>query len=115
MAATNKVREELIKSFQEALTQGQLPWHCCWNQARPQNAISGTRYHGVNALWLSWIAEVKGYEDPRWCTFKQAEAKGWHIRKGEKAAHVEYWAYFDRAQKKLLSWKDANEILRTDS
>lgn len=115
MAATNKVREELIKSFQEALTQGQLPWHCCWNQARPQNAISETRYHGVNALWLSWIAEVKGYEDPRWCTFKQAEAKGWHIRKGEKAAHVEYWAYFDRAQKKLLSWKDANEILRTDS
>ena len=114
MVATNKVREELTKRFQEALSQGQLPWHCCWSQTRPQNAISGTRYHGVNALWLSWIAKAKGYADPRWCTFKQAEGKGWHIRKGEKAAHVEYWAYFDREKKKLLSWKDANEILRTD-
>lgn len=114
MAATNKVREELTRRFQEALSQGKLPWHCCWSQTRPQNAISGIRYHGVNALWLSWIAEAKGYADPRWCTFKQAENKGWRIRKGEKAAYVEYWAYFDREKKKLLSWKDANEILRTD-
>ncbi len=114
MAVTNKVREELAKRFQEALSQGKLPWESCWSQDRPQNAVTNTRYRGVNAIWLSYVAQVKGYADPRWCTFKQAENKGWHIQKGQKATYVEYWAYFDREKKKLLSWKDANEILRTD-
>jgi len=33
----------------------------------------------------------KGYNDPRWCTFKQASEKGWQVRKGEKATRIEFW------------------------
>lgn len=112
MAGTNKVREELAQRFLAALNEGYLPWNSCWNQDKPLNAVSGIRYRGVNSIWLSFVAEFKGYSDPRWCTYKQAEAKGWHIQKGEKATYVEYWAYFDRQQKKLLPWKEANELLK---
>ena len=57
MAKLNKVREELSQRFVEALSMGELPWHSCWQQALPQNAVTGRKYHGLNALWLSYLAE----------------------------------------------------------
>jgi antirestriction protein ArdC len=47
----------------------------------------------------------RGFQDPRWCTYNQAKAAGWHIRRGEKAeAHVEFWSWYVRvAQKGKLS------------
>ena len=115
MAKLNKVREELSQRFVEALNMGELPWHSCWQQAIPQNAVTGRKYHGLNALWLSYLAEKKGWTDPRWATYKQASEKGWQVRKGEKASYVEYWAYYDKEKKKLLSWPDARQIFREDT
>lgn len=114
MAKLNKVREELSQRFVEALSMGELPWHSCWQQAVPQNAVTGRKYHGLNALWLSYLAEKQGWTDPRWATYKQASEKGWQVRKGEKASYVEYWAYYDKEKKKLLSWPDARQIFRED-
>lgn len=114
MAKLNKVREELSQRFVEALNMGELPWHSCWQQALPQNAVTGRKYHGLNALWLSYLAEKKGWTDPRWATYKQASEKGWQVRKGEKASYVEYWAYYDKEKKKLLSWPDARRVFNED-
>ena len=85
MAKLNKVREELSQRFVEALSMGELPWHSCWQQAVPQNAVTGRKYHGLNALWLSYLAEKQGWTDPRWATYKQASEKGWQVRKGGKS------------------------------
>lgn len=114
MAKLNKVREELSQRFVEALNMGELPWHSCWQQTLPQNAVTGRKYHGLNALWLSYLAEKKGWTDPRWATYKQASEKGWQVRKGEKASYVEYWAYYDKEKKKLLSWPDARRVFNED-
>jgi len=114
MAATSKVREELSKQFLDALSKEQIPWEACWQQQRPLNAATGKPYRGVNAFMLSWIAEGKGYKDPRWCTYKQAQDRGWQVRKDEKSCHVEYWAYWDRKEKKLLSWNDARVLITRD-
>lgn len=112
--AMNKVRSDMAQRFVDALSQGQLPWRACWRQQRPVNMTTGKLYRGVNALYLSYIADELGYADPRWCTYKQAQEKGWQVRKGEKSARVEYWAYYDRKQKKLLSWEDARRCLAAD-
>jgi hypothetical protein len=32
-----------------------------------------------------------GYTDPRFCTFKQALEKDWHVKKGEHGHPVEFW------------------------
>lgn len=114
MAATNRVREDLSQKFLEALNQGYIPWAVCWHQRRPENAVTGQRYRGVNAVSLSYAADDRGYTDPRWCTYRQAQEKGWQVRKGEKGAHVEYWAYYDLTEKKLLSWQDVKQKLKAD-
>lgn len=115
MAATNKLREELAQKFLEALNQGHLPWQACWAQGRPENAITGKTYRGVNAFALSYAADERGYSDPRWCTYHQAQEKGWQVRKGEtSAAHVEYWAYYDLKEKKLLSWQEMRDKLKAE-
>ncbi|MGH9772153.1 MAG: ArdC family protein, partial [Candidatus Acidiferrales bacterium] len=33
----------------------------------------------------------KGYEDPRWMTYKQAAQEGWQVRRGEKGTQIEFW------------------------
>lgn len=114
MASMNKLRAEMAQRFLDALDQEQLPWRVCWKQARPQNAVTGKPYRGVNAAYLSYLAMEKGYEDPRWCTYNQAQENGWRVRKGEKSSLVEYWAYYDREQKKLLSWPEVRRLLRDD-
>ena len=114
MNLQNKLREQIAKNFLEALQQDQLPWKACWQVALPENAVNGKQYRGINSLMLSFVAAQAGYSDPRWCTFHQAAEKGWHVQKGAKAAPIEYWAYFDREKKKLLSWADAKKLFRDD-
>ena len=72
MAATSKVREQLTQRFLAALDQGQLPWTACWHQDRPLNVVTGKNYRGVNAFFLSYTGEERGYADPRWCTYLPA-------------------------------------------
>lgn len=114
MAFKNTLREDLSAKFLAALKEDKIPWHAVWQQLRPMNAATGKLYRGVNALNLSFIADDQGYTDPRWCTFQQAKEKGWKIRKGEHASPVEYWAYYDREQKKLLPWPEAQRIIRDE-
>lgn len=112
--AMNQLRTDMAQRFIDSLSQGKLPWSACWHSARPANAITGKQYKGVNALMLSFIADEKGYTDPRWCTYKQAQEKGWQVRKGETGSRVEYWAYYDRLQKKMLSWNEVRSLLKAD-
>lgn len=110
----NKVREEIAKRFLEALEQERLPWRAGWQTLKPRNGVSGIQYRGINRLVLSMIADEKGYEDPRWCTFKQASDQGWMVKKGEKASYVEYWYQYDTRQKKSLTWNEVAQLLRKD-
>ncbi len=110
----NKLREKIAEQFIASLKEDKLPWHAMWFNSRPENAITGKRYKGVNSFWLSFTAEAMGYKDHRWCTFKQAQDKGWHVKKGEHATQVEYWRLYDKAQKKYIEQHEANRILSAD-
>ncbi|HZA25297.1 MAG TPA: ArdC-like ssDNA-binding domain-containing protein [Dehalococcoidia bacterium] len=46
-------------------------------------------YSGINATLLN----MAPYNDPRWLTMKQANAKGGKIRKGEKSTLVIFWKH----------------------
>lgn len=112
MSASNELREKLSAAFLSALQEGQLPWRAVWRSSRPCNAVTDRPYRGVNTLNLSWIADQRGYTDPRWCTFHQATEKGWKIRKGEKAARVEYWTMYDRMTKRVIPWAEATALVQ---
>ncbi len=104
----NKMREAIIQSFLACLKENEIPWHREWSVSQiPLNATTGTLYKGVNHLWLSYIQEIKGYNDPRWCTFNQANAKGWSIKAGEKGTKIEFWSLYDREEKEKISAEEA--------
>ena len=89
-------RQELTDKFVSALEEGRIPWQRPWHEsasplAPPRNAISESNYQGGNRLMLM-IAQIdKGYEDPRWLTYKQAQTLGGSVSKGEKGTQIEYW------------------------
>lgn len=110
----SKVRQTLVQEFLAALHENEIPWHKCWNSARPVSLQTGKAYRGLNNLSLSYVAMLKGYADPRWLTFKQAQNHGWHVRKGEKAARVEFWHYYDAQARKILEQADVRRIQREE-
>lgn len=113
--STSRLREALAQEFVKALSEDKLPWQAMWLGRRPFNAVNSRDYHGINALWLSMVAEDKGYTDPRWCTFKQAKDNGWNVKKGEKGSLVEFWSLYDKKQRKNISFSEADRIVAADS
>lgn len=58
-----------------------------------RNAGSNRPYRGMNVLLLNIATMVKGYTDPRWLTYKNAESMGGTVRKGEKGTQVVFWNF----------------------
>lgn len=90
-------RKEVTERIVKMIEQGTAPWQRPWDlkkamMARPHN-INGRPYHGINSLLLWSVSMDKGYNDPRWLTFKQINELGGKIKKGEKSVVVEYWQW----------------------
>lgn len=89
---TSKALHEIVaNNIIKQLEKGTAPWQLPWNSNGPSfmlpyNAITGNRYKGINILSLLSAQR----EDPRWMTFKQAENKGYSVKKGEKATLIQY-------------------------
>ncbi len=78
------------------LEAGTIPWKKPWNSQRAQNITSRKEYRGINMLLLS----MGGYASPFWGTFKQFQAKGGIVRKGEKSTPIVFWKFLEVADKK---------------
>lgn len=98
-------RQEATDLIVDMLEKGTAPWQRPWDNGQasrasglPYNGATGRPYSGGNAMYLMAKGISQGYNDPRWMTYDQANAKGWQVRKGEKATHVEFWQ-FDKTEK----------------
>jgi antirestriction protein ArdC len=56
----------------------------------PRNAGTGRRYSGINVLILWHRLFEQGYGSQRWLTYRQAQALGGNVRKGEQGTTVCY-------------------------
>jgi antirestriction protein ArdC len=86
-------RKEVTDSIIKMLEEGVAPWQKPWDPflAVPFNPTSNNAYRGGNAIHLMAAAIRKGFEDPRWMTYKQAADNDWQVRKGEKGTQIEFW------------------------
>lgn len=101
-----QIADRLIKQLEEGTAPWQKPWEPGVSMM-PQNPVSGSKYRGANALWLS----MQGRSDPRWMTYKQAQGVNAQVQKGEKGTLVQYWKFQDSVPKKDENGKpvlDAN-------
>ena len=90
-----RVEDAVADRIIELLDQGQLPpWEKDWRDSTngaPRNAVSMKPYRGVNR-WMTLLTHmIMGYQDPRWLTYRQAEALGGHVRKGERSTEIVFW------------------------
>ena len=82
--------QEVTDRIISALEAGTPPWRKPWDPdkaggpAMPRNAATGHRYRGINVLTLGMSSLAFASGDPRWATYKQAEERGWQVRKGER-------------------------------
>jgi antirestriction protein ArdC len=82
--------QEVTDRIIAALKQARRPGACrgiptrAGGPAMPRNATTGQRYRGINVLTLGMSVLAFSSGDPRWATYKQAEDRGWQVRKGER-------------------------------
>src|SRR5467141_1902824 len=73
------------------LERGEIPWRKPWRTLPPANLISKKPYRGINVFLLA----LAGYGSQYWLTFRQAQALGGNVRKGEHGTKIIFWK-FDR-------------------
>jgi antirestriction protein ArdC len=89
--------QELTDKIIAALEAGTAPWRRPWDKAAcggatsPVNAATGHRYRGINLFVLGMSPLAFASTDSRWCSYRQAAARGWQVRKGEKATPVYFY------------------------
>ena len=90
-----QVADELM----EQIKAGVAPWQKPWKPGEkciPENLATGKSYTGGNSIYLMSRGIRQGHGDNRWGTYKQIEAAGGHVRKGERGTKVLF--YTDRAR-----------------
>lgn len=87
--------DEVTATIIGQLEEGVFPWVRPWSKAKaslglPRNAVTKRAYSGINILVL-WGAVIEGgYPSQDWLTFRQAQAAGGCVRKGERGRTVFY-------------------------
>lgn len=85
--------QEVAERIIAALEAGTAPWQKTWEPGRPGaslpfNPTTQKQYRGLNSLVLM----MAGFSDTRWMTYKQAQAAGAQVKKGEKGTTIQYWS-----------------------
>ena len=88
----DRVTQKIIADLEQGVRPWQKPWsggNAAPRIVRPRRH-SGEPYNGVNILLLWGAAIERGFQNPTWMTFMQAEEYGAHVRKGEKSSWIVY-------------------------
>lgn len=86
------------------LESGTIPWQKPWNAEHADGRIirplrhNGTPYRGINVLNLWCEAEERGYSNPYWMTYRQAQELGGQVRKGEKSALIVFASKYTKTE-----------------
>jgi antirestriction protein ArdC len=79
--------ETVTESIIKQLESGVAPWRKPWRTETPRNLVSKKEYRGINIFLLAF----QGYGSRYWLTYRQAQALGGNIKKGERGSKVVFW------------------------
>lgn len=86
--------QEATDRIIKALEAGTTPWQKPWENvdAGPlRNGATGNIYRGINLPLLYCASLERGFTDPRWVSFKQAQENSWKVRKGAKSERLYFY------------------------
>lgn len=95
------IYQTVTDSIISALEAGVKPWSCPWQRVDgmsglPSNYATGVAYSGMNIMLLWCSASKQGFSDSRWMTYKQAQAEGGQVRKGEHGTTAIFYTMLER-------------------
>ena len=93
------VTDKIIAIMEEGVSQGKRRWTQSLGGGLPCNAKTGKPYNGINVLLLWVEAAERGFTSGSWLTYKQAQAMGGQVRKGEKSVLCVFYDKVKRAAK----------------
>jgi antirestriction protein ArdC len=88
----DKITDQIANAIEQGAGSWTMPWHGRGAaMGVPVNASTGNGYQGANALVLWCQAEGCNYTTPTWATYKQWQALGAQVRKGEHGTACIKW------------------------
>jgi antirestriction protein ArdC len=98
---TQTIYSEITQSIIEQLEAGAVPWVKPWkaDSSADKNLVSQKPYQGINRLLLGMSSMVKGYSVPVWASYKQWEAIGANVKKGEKGTKIVFYSPVSKENK----------------
>ncbi|MEQ5055415.1 zincin-like metallopeptidase domain-containing protein [Klebsiella michiganensis] len=95
------IYQTVTDSIIEALEAGVKPWSCPWKRVPgmsglPVNYATGVAYSGMNIMLLWCSASKQGFSDSRWMTYKQSQAAGGQVRKGEHGTTAIFYTTLEK-------------------
>jgi antirestriction protein ArdC len=75
------------------LEKGAAPWVKPWrvDSTAEKNFFTQKPYQGVNRLLVGMSSMSQGFSNPAWATFKQWQAAGINVKKGEKGTQIVFF------------------------
>ena len=105
----HEITQQIITAIENGTDTWRMPWHHT-ELGRPENARTGARYRGINAISLWTHVADKGYSSNHWASYKQFQQLGAQVRKGERGGPIIFYAAIEDEDD--ASGENARVILR---
>lgn len=118
MSSSNKERRDVAAEISaliiRKLEEGTAPWSRPWRVASGGRPLrhEGTAYRGINAVYLWAVADDRGYRSRYWMTYRQAEALGGQVRRGEAGSLSIYYSSISRTELDPRTGEEAEKTMR---
>ena len=92
-SALDRMAESLATSVVDRFASVEK-WKKAWQEAPTipaYNVATNQPYKGYNAISLLLASSKRGYNDPRWMTYKQSQTAGYEVKKGEKSTTIGFF------------------------
>ncbi|ADZ69035.1 ArdC family protein [Polymorphum gilvum] len=91
-----QVTNNIIAAIEAGAGDWQMPWHRSGEGLnRPVNIDTSKAYRGINVVSLWASAQARGFITGTWGTYRQWQANGCQVRKGEKSSLVVFYKEFE--------------------
>lgn len=84
-------------------------WTKPWEFIESQNAFTGHKYSGLNAMHLELISRIYKFEDTRFSTFNQAKKNDYYVKKGSTGIPIQFFSFINKETKKEWNEKEFQE------
>jgi antirestriction protein ArdC len=87
-----RITSQIVQTIERGIDDWQMPWHVQADGVFfPTNAVSQLPYRGVNTVILWAAAQERGFDSGLWGTYRQWQALGAQVRKGERGTPIVVW------------------------